>query len=169
MLEEIAKFNEGCVRSDGDVESEEDLISQNNEFKIIADECIKLKNKIDLIHKSSYLPFNIRNNDIEKLIFKIEYNIFKSDIKYKHILLDCETMEIMDDLRKNYCTFTENKNNVFYGLMLRDIFDNVSSDLTNIVSMLTNNQDFFDKNTLKCDIVKIKSDLNKVLNEINKK
>ena len=78
-------------------------------------------------------------------------------------------MEIMDDLRKNYCTFTENKNNVFYGLMLRDIFDNVSSDLTNIVSMLTNNQDFFDKNTLKCDIVKIKSDLNKVLNEINKK
>lgn len=169
MLEEVAKFNEGYIRSDNDIEFEDNLINLEIEFKTIADECISLKNRVDILYKSTHIPFNIRNNDIDKLLFKIEYNIFKSDIKYKNILLDFEIMDILDDLRKNYCSFTENKKNVFYGLMLRDIFDSTSDNLTNIIKMLTNNENYFDNNVLQFDINKIKGDLNKILNEIKKK
>lgn len=167
MLEQIEKFNDGFIRCDIDVDSEKEFTKLENEFKLVADECVKLKQRIDTIYKLIQIPIKIRICDIEKLIFKIEYNVFRIDNKYKHILLDSEIMDILDELRDNYCDITENKKYAFHAILLKEVIDEISPKLNSIIDTSTNNRKYFNEDLVKSDVLNMKNTLNKMLNEIN--
>lgn len=167
MLEQIENFNDGIIRCDIDVDSEREFTKLENEFKLVADECVELKQKIDTIYKLTQIPIKIRICDIEKLIFKIEHNIFRIDNKYKHILLDSEIMDILDELRDNYCDITENKKYTFHAILLKEAIDEISPKLCDIINISTNNRNYFNDDLLKSDVLNIKNTLNKMLKEIN--